>query len=318
VIRPIVPRFAARAGVALVSLALVGAVTPAIGADAPTSAGVRLDRFAPHGRAAWFGQATPGGKPVPFAPALLDSVSSWVAATEFSPAGDCFLLSVGSADYSGSALYESRRVGGAWTPLAPPSFAAGFVYAHEPVFARDGRTLTFTGQREGGTVDLWSVSRERGRWGEPVALPAPVNSAGRDHRGSTTRDGRWFFCSNRSRMMQVYEARRDPANAWAVTMLGAPVNRNSYEGDPCIAPDGRWLVFYSARDGRSADLYVSFRDATGGWGEPVSLGPDFNTPDDEYGAHLSADGRRLFFTRHSAQRDGIYWVSASAVDRLKR
>jgi hypothetical protein len=63
---------------------------------------------------------------------------------------------------------------------------------------------------------------------------------------------------------------------------------------------------------------VSFREARKGWGTPVKLGPEFNSPDDEYGAHLSSDGKYLFFTRHTPQGDTIYWVAVSAIDKLGR
>jgi Tol biopolymer transport system component len=92
---------------------------------------------------------------------------------------------------------------------------------------------------------------------------------------------------------------------------------NSYEGDPCIAPDGHFLVFCSGRNGGSTDLFVSFSDGKGSWGTPIDLGAAFNTGNDEYGAYLSHDGKYLFFTRHTSQGDGIYWVAISAIEKLR-
>ena len=62
---------------------------------------------------------------------------------------------------------------------------------------------------------------------------------------------------------------------------------------------------------------MSFPDGRGDWGTPINLGPAFNTPDDEYGAHLSSDGKYLFFTRHTSQGNGIFWVAVSAIEQLK-
>jgi Tol biopolymer transport system component len=265
----------------------------------------------------YFGEALPGTTPVPFAPSVLSSVSAWVEATAFSPDGTEFFLSVGTADYSGAKLYYSKRVNDIWTPFAEVPFVSGFTYSNEPVFSADGATLTFTGKKATGSIDLWTVHRMDNEWGTPSALPAPINSDGKDHRGSTIADGTLFFCSNRSGMMQVYKAYEDASRTLVAELLGAPINTRSYEGDPCVAPDGRFLVFYSARDGRSADLYVSFRDRQGGWEAPVNLGAAFNSPNDEYGAHLSSDGKLLFFTRHTPQGNAIYWVATSAIDKLK-
>jgi Tol biopolymer transport system component len=120
-------------------------------------------------------------------------------------------------------------------------------------------------------------------------------------------------------MNQVYVARRGAAGTLVVDALGAPINTQSYEGDPCVARDGHFLVFYSGRSGSSGgtDLYVSFRSAQGAWGEPINLGGAFNSRYDEYGAHLSADGGFLFFTRHAPGSNRIYWVATSAIEKLK-
>jgi Tol biopolymer transport system component len=157
-------------------------------------------------------------------------------------------------------------------------------------------------------------------WGSPAPLPVPINSEGKEWRGSTTTDGIIYLGSDRAQagLNQIYRAYRDAGQNWVAEKLPAPINTNSYEGDPCVAPDGRFLVFYSARDGKSADLYVCFSDGQGSWGAPVSLGPAFNSQSDEYGAHLSADGKCLFFTRHSARGNTIFWVATTAIDKLKR
>ena len=264
----------------------------------------------------YFGQVLPGDTPVPFAPEVLTSISPWVAGTAFSPDGTQLFVSVGTADYTGARLYSSTRVNGEWTPVVPAPFASDFVYSNEPVFSADGKTLTFTGRKATGPQDLWTVGHTKHGWGTPVALPAPISSDAKEFRGSYMADGTMYFTSARSGMYQVYRAYKDATKTLRVELVGAPISTNSYDGDPCIAPDGRFLIFNSARDWKSADLYVSFRDSQGGWGAAIKLGPDFNTSDDEYGAHLSSDGKYLFFTRHTSHGDGIYWVAVSAIERL--
>jgi Tol biopolymer transport system component len=280
--------------------------------------GSGADRPARQGTGAYLGQTPPGETPVPFAPAILSAVSPWVEATEFSPDGTQFFLAVGDASYSSARLLYARRVNGAWTPFEEPPFVSGFAFAHEPVFSTDGTTLTFTGRKATGPQGLWTVRYADQGWGAPVALPLPVSGDFKEWRGSYQSDGTLYFGSTRSGMLQVYKAYVDAARGLAVDQVGPPISTRTYEGYPCIAPDGRFLVFYSARGGAAtgADLFVSFADGRGGWGTPVNLGAGFNTAADEYGAHLSSDGRYLFFTRHSAQGNGIYWVATSAIDRL--
>lgn len=271
----------------------------------------------PQVRRAYFGQTLPGEIPVPFAPEKLNALSPWVAHTDFSPDGTQFFASVGAADYSSAKLYHSKLLNDEWTPFVEPPFLSAFTYSNEPVFSADGATLTFTGRRATGSLDLWTVSYTNQRWGTPVALPSPINSDAKEFRGSYMSNGTFYFGSQRSGMMQVYKGYEDATQTLVVELVGAPISTNSYDGDPCIAPDGRFLIFYSARDWKSADLYVSFSDGKGGWGTAIKLGDEFNTSSDEYGAHLSSDGKYLFFTRHTAQGNSIYWVATSAIDKLK-
>jgi Tol biopolymer transport system component len=265
----------------------------------------------------YFGQTLPGETPVLFAPEILHSVSAWVEATEFSPDGSLFFLAVGDSTYSSAKLYYSKRVNNVWTPFSEPPFLSGFSFSHEPVFSADGTTLTFTGKKGAGTLDLWTVRYTAQGWDTPVAMPAPINSNAKEYRGSYMSDGTMYFGSSRSGMMQVYKARNDTSRVPAVELVGPPISTKSFEGDPCIAPDGRFLMFYSARNRESSDLYVSFHDGKGGWGTPINLGDRFNSSADEYGAHLSSDGKYLFFTRHTATGNSIYWVATSAIEKLK-
>lgn len=265
----------------------------------------------------YFGQTLPGETPVLFAPEVLKSASAWVEATAFSPDESLFFLAVGDSTYSSAKLYSSKRVNNVWTPFSEPLFLSGFTFSHEPVFSADGTTLTFTGKKGIGTLDLWTVRYTAQGWDTPVAMPSPINSSAKEYRGSYMSDGTLFFGSSRSGMMQVYKGYKDASQNLAVELVGPPISTKSFEGDPCIAPDGHFLIFYSARDGKSSDLYVSFRDGKGGWGIPINLGDKFNSSDDEYGAHLSSDGKYLFFTRHSSTGNSIYWVASSAIEKLK-
>ena len=201
-----------------------------------------------------------------FAPEILNSLSPWVAATAFSPDGTQFFVSVGTADYSGAKLYASQLVNGAWTPVAQPSFLSDFTYSNEPVFSADGATLTFTGKKAGGSLDFWTVSYSDQGWGAPVALPAPINSDASEYRGCTLPDGTIYFTSARSGFNQVYKGYKDAAGTLVVEPVSGPTSPTSYEGDPWVPPDGRFLVFCSARGWKSSDLYVSFSDGKGGWG----------------------------------------------------
>jgi hypothetical protein len=193
--------------------------------------------------------------------------------------------------------------------------------AFEPVFSKDGNTLLFTGKKGSSTTDFWTVNRSGKTWGTAVAMPSPINSEANEFRGNFTSDGTFYFGSERSSpgINQVYKATKHATQEWLVERLGVPINAMSYDGDPCVAPDGRFLVTYAGRTGGygGVDLYVSFSDGKGGWGTLINLGPNFNSPNDEFGACLSPNGKTLFFNRHTTQGDQLFWVAVSAIDKLK-
>jgi hypothetical protein len=75
------------------------------------------------------------------------------------------------------------------------------------------------------------------------------------------------------------------------------------------------------------DLYVSFRQTDGAWGEPIDLGPDVNSGMLDYCPTVTPDGRYLFFSRRRSDPpdsgwggvvDGdVYRVDAAVIERLR-
>jgi len=116
-------------------------------------------------------------------------------------------------------------------------------------------------------------------------------------------------------MNQLYKATRDASGAYVVTKLPPSINTGNWECDPCVPDDGRFLVFASGISQKSTDLYVVFADGKGGWGPWVSLG--VKSLNDEYGAHITADAKYLFFTRHTATGNTIFWMQVAGIDALR-
>ena len=268
-------------------------------------------------RGPWLGQQVPGETPLPFAQETFKGVDPWVETCEFSPDGTMCIISVGNESYSKSRLLLSRLQGDTWSSFVPAPFAEGFVYANEAVFSADGRTLTFTGQRgKSDSKDFWVLPCMDGEFGEPKPLPEPVSSDSGEFRICYLADGSFYFASNRTGTSQVYRAIPDGKGAYAVSMLDPPINTGAFEGDPCLPRDGRYLVYYNSSR-TNTNLAVAFPGEGTSWGKPIPLGAAFNSGVDEYGAHLSADGKILFFTRHTRAGNIIFWVSSSVVDKLR-
>ncbi|NVK21189.1 MAG: PD40 domain-containing protein [Kangiellaceae bacterium] len=96
---------------------------------------------------------------------------------------------------------------------------------------------------------------------------------------------------------------------------------------PFIAPDESYLIFDSEREGGfgDSDLYISFKQQDGSWGNPVNLGKDINTDAWEAAASVTPDGKYLFFHRMISPGDAntlpnvdIFWVDAKVIENLKK
>ena len=100
--------------------------------------------------------------------------------------------------------------------------------------------------------------------------------------------------------------------------------------DPAFAPDGLGVYFFSNRKGGLGgdDIYfVAFDPQSGTWGDPVNLGPEINTPKDEWAPAVSPDGATLLFAtdgrggrgKHdlfvAGRRDGR-WARARNLEEL--
>ncbi len=274
----------------------------------------------------YFGQRLPGEIPEMFAPEFLSARYGFVARIAFSPDGaECF-FTVPDATFSHPKIYGSRKVGDTWSEPMIPAFADPHWINHEPFFSWDGSKIYFTSDRQTRSAankrDFWVVERTATGWGEPRRLPPPINSDQTEFFYSQTANGTAYFCSDRPNgigALDIYRVRPGSDPAAPAENLGAPVNTKYYNGDPCIAPDGRSLAFGAVRpEGRGGmDLYVTFDDGSKGWTAPVNLGEGFNTPANEYAPSLSPDGRFLFFTRHDGRRADLHWVRASVLERFR-
>lgn len=103
-----------------------------------------------------------------------------------------------------------------------------------------------------------------------------------------------------------------------------PDNINSENNfHPFIAPDESYLLFDSKRnDGYgNSDIYISYRQNDGSWGNPINLGPEINTEAWEASASITPDGKYLFFNRNMGSDNyenvDIFWVSVDVIKNLK-
>ncbi|WP_242691341.1 TolB family protein [Lysobacter enzymogenes] len=200
----------------------------------------------------------------PWAPARIAS-DRFESHPAFDPlTGDLYFVR-SAPDFTGWRILTSHCGNDGWSEPVEPAFAGDGVEA-DPWFTPDGRTLYFISSRS------------------PDGAPPPAGAKRKD--------------------LDLWRVERDAHGQWGRPQrLPEPVNSPGAEWFPRLAADG-WLYFGSTgRPGGlgKTDLWRARQGGDGAW-TVENLGPNLNTPDDEYEPLVSADGKRMVLMA----ADGLY------------
>lgn len=178
-------------------------------------------------------------------------------------------------------------------------------------FSPDGnRALwgTINWENGKGGWDIWESVRKNGEWGKPKNVS--FNSAENDFDPAFAPDaGGVYFFSNRAGGFggdDIYFVPFDKTSGEYGTPrnLGEKINSKGDEWGPSLSPDGKRLMFCTDGRGGSGkhDLFVSRRTGSG-WSEPENLGPEMNSPMDDFDATFLRDGKTIVFTSERKGKD---------------
>ena len=273
----------------------------------------------------YLGQEEPGLTAKLFAPDLLMSPLG----LSFTPDGKELYY----ASWQGEPrvrIMVMREVDGRWTESTTPRFS-GTYEDWDLNLSPEGSRLYFSSKRpragEGEPrtdADIWYVERNTsGEWGEPQNLGSPVNTDGDEVHPTVTSDGTVYFFSGYEGGMggaDIYGSRLVDGRYTRVENLGPTINSAESEMDPFVAPDESYLVFHSRAQGGYGenDLFISFRQADGSWGEPVNMGPRINGESSDYCGRFTIDGRFFIFKSTKNGVRGIYWIDARVLEDLRQ
>ena len=145
-------------------------------------------------------------------------------------------------------------------------------------------------------------------------LPAPFNQGAPEGSVTLTADGNTLFFSRitpngRYSNSDIYYTRRVDGKWQPVKGAGSNVNTpTTWESQPSVSADGRWLYFASNRQGGQGgtDIWRCHRLKNGDWSRPENLGPKVNTPGNEKFPFIHADGHTLYFVSDGWQGFGGY------------
>ncbi len=144
-------------------------------------------------------------------------------------------------------------------------------------------------------------------WQPPTALADLINTAVDDYEPRMSSDGLtlFFVRGKAGHNADIYSSKRTH-DGWTDPEPLTEINSEEDDLGPEPSADGASLYFYSNREGGLGgyDLWVA-RRGLNGWQSPTNLGPTVNSPYNDYGPALTADGIILYFSSNRPQSQDI-------------
>ena len=154
-----------------------------------------------------------------------------------------------------------------------------------------------------GSCDIYVAKYlGEGLWSQGRNLGDSINTRSWESQPSLSPDGNTLFFVRGSNMQDkntdLYFSERNENGKWSrAKPLSNVINTPFREMSPFIHFDNSTLYFASqGHPGMGdADLFVTRKDENGEWGKPENLGYPINTPFEEFGLVVAADGLSAFY-----------------------
>ena len=229
---------------------------------------------------------------------------------------------------TGENIFISKFANGKWS--AGSSFSTSINTKNNEGMAKlsaDERYLYFAGCSRAdskGGCDIYEAQLKNKKLVSTKPLEGNLNSDDWDSQPSISCDGTvMYFASSREGGFggaDIWRSFRQEDGSWGIPEnLGATINTSEDEESPFIAPDGQTLYFSS--NGHAGmgdgDIYMTRLQAkdnasSTNWQEPINLGYPINSPFQDVGLSIKADGKTAYFSSARLGGQGgldIYEVS---------
>ncbi|MHA7057410.1 TolB-like translocation protein [Aquimarina sp. M1] len=264
----------------------------------------------------YLGQKPPGLTPEPFAPGLI-VLDNWEYGGVFTPdlKEFYFIREVGVVE-------EDKKMEFVVFQQKNNRWQESVISARvgQPFISPDGKTMHLGRKyKERTKTGDWSALKKLGSPFEEIAIMRlTASSKGTyvfDEAGMPEGDGI-------IRYTRLIDGKRQAPKAF-----GKEINTGKMNAHPFIAPDESYILW----DGRRAsgfgnsDIYISYKQPDGSWGEAINLGDKINTEAWEAAATVTPDGNYLFFNRNMGKAKesdkydnvDIFWVDAQIIETLR-
>ena len=255
----------------------------------------------------YLGQTPPGLTPEAFAPGMVTS-EFWEYGAAFTPDLNEFYFIRRGGEYETSTFMLFQYEDGKWTEsVISPRIG-------QPAISPDGQTMHLGKRFKMRTDEGWSDIQDLGGEFSDIRIM----------RLTASKNGTYYFdeVGNDGDGVIRYSRIVDGARE-APRPASDAINTGTWLAHPFIAPDESYILWDGRRDeGQGgSDIYVSFRQADGSWGDAKNLGDKVNTDAWEAAASVTPDGKYLFFHRNVGSENyenvDIFWVDAQIIEDLR-
>lgn len=271
---------------------------------------------------AYLGQEPPGMSPEVFAPGLISLPGERELNAVYSPNGRIFMFSR-TVDGVFKMFFSYQREDGTWQEprMAAPSKTYPGHADVDMAFSPDGAWVYFISTRPlaGYSLERYNIWRSRvTRHGlvTPEPLGPHINGPGHELYPLLVADGSLYFSAVRDDRIGArdsYRAQFTDGEFEEPVNLGPGINGPTDEGDIYVSPDETYIIHVAAERPDAlgdSDLYISFRQEDGSWGDGIHMGHGINSAEADYCPMVSPDGKYFFFT----QGDDLMWMDAGVID----
>ncbi|HPR31507.1 MAG TPA: OmpA family protein [Prolixibacteraceae bacterium] len=195
--------------------------------------------------------------------------------------------------------------------------------------ARGRGKSPITGMRNG---DLWAADYDiqRQRWDKPVLLDEEelINTSYDEGAASLSADGNNLYFTRcrvekaKALGAEIYESQKS-RDSWSEATALELIGDSLIAAHPSLSADGLTLYFVSDMpDGFGGKDIWKVDKLAEGWGDPVNLGPDINTPGNEMFPFIRDNGELYFSSDYHVGMGGLdifrVWIDNSTGEEIQR
>lgn len=251
----------------------------------------------------YLGQKTPGSTPIAFAPGIITS-QYWEYGGTFTPdMKEFYLLKDDENEKTSFVVFQNKNDQWREVVISPR--------VGQPFIAPNGQTMHLGKRYKERTKNGWSEIKPLGSSFQDIHIMRLTASA----KGTYVFDEVGTNGDGIIRYSRLTNGKREQPKP-----LSKQINSGTWNAHPFIAPDESYILWDGRRDSGygNSDLYISYRQQDGSWGEAINLGDKINTDAWEASASVTPDGKFLFFNRMTSPGNvDIFWVDAKIIERLR-